>query len=311
MSEKKDYVVQAEKHVIVCIPYYRCKVYVRRAVDALLAQTYGNITVVVVNDADFETPPWPELSDIHDPRLVRFDLKQNKGPYFATQLVLSATTAPYLLIQDADDWSHPERIQKLLTALDNDNADFAISAQCLVREGIYNSGEPPDVRWIEKLNNALLVNDLADKFKVNAKLTSRFLYRSAHHGLFRTEILRTIGGYYAGFRTSYDTLLTNFMLMVGKIAHVPEPLYFRLIRPTSLTQSTETGYRSIQRKQVLLQLEGIYNTTYEFYRSYLGGKLTGDNLIKSIRSTCENYIPAQDLQTISSQSKLLKQSLFM
>jgi glycosyltransferase involved in cell wall biosynthesis len=311
MNEKKDYAVNSEKHVIVCVPYYRCKVYVRRAVQALLAQTYSNITVVVVNDADFETPPWPELSDIDDTRLVRFDLKENKGPYFATQLVLSATTAPYLLIQDADDWSHPERIQKLLAALDCDKADFAISAQSLFREELYSSGEPPDIRWVEKLNGTLLLNDLTDKFKVNTKLTGHFLYRSAHHGLFRTEVLRKIGGYYGGFRTSYDTLLTNFILMVGKIAHVPEPLYYRLIRPTSLTQSVETGYRSVQRKQILLKLEEIYSTTYKFYKSYLRGKITGDNLIKSIRSTCENYIPGDDIQTISSESKLLKQHLFM
>ncbi|MEP6950694.1 MAG: glycosyltransferase family 2 protein [Ginsengibacter sp.] len=311
MSEKKGYVVTPEKHVIVCIPYYRCRDYVRRAVQTLLAQTYSNITVVVVNDGDFETPPWPVLSDIFDTRLVRFDIRQNKGPYFATQLVLSATTAPYLLIQDADDWSHPERIQKLLTALDGDKADFAISAQSLIREDLYNSDGPPDIRWIEKLNGALLVNNPADKYKVNTKLTRQFLYRSAHHGLFRTEVLRKVGGYYGGFRTSYDTLLINFILMVGKIAHVPEPLYYRLIRPTSLTQSAETGYRSIQRKQILLKLEGIYNSTYKLYRSYLGGEMTGDNLIKSIRSTCENYIPGDDLQAISSESKLLKQSLFM
>jgi len=277
----------------------------------LLAQTYSNITVVVVNDADFETPPWPELSDIDDTRLVRFDLKENKGPYFATQLVLSATTAPYLLIQDADDWSHPERIQKLLAAIDGDKADFAVSAQCLIREGVYNSEEPPDIRWIERLNGTLLVNGLADKYKVNTKLTRQFLYRSAHHGLFRTEVLRKIGGYYGGFRTSYDTILTNFILMVGKIAHVPEPLYYRLVRPTSLTQSAETGYRSIQRKQILLKLEQIYNITYKLYKSYLRGQMTGDNLIKSIRSTCENYIPKDDVQTISSESELLKPYLFM
>jgi len=310
-NEKSDYSITAEKHVVVCLPYYRCQAYIHKAVETLLAQTYRNITVVVLNDADIITPPWAELSDITDPRLVRFDLKQNRGPYFATQLLLSATDAPYLLIQDADDWSHPQRIQKLVEALDRDNADFAISAQSLIQEHPDNTGEVINVRWLEESNGRPRFNDRNRKFKLSTKLTRRFVYRSAHHGLFRTKVLRDIGGYYGGFRTSYDTILTNFIMMVGKISHIPEPLYYRLVRPASLTQSFETGHKSPQRKQTLKKLDKIYGNTYQLYKSYLKGHITGNNLIKSIRAISEMYISEEDREAISLESKMLRQHLLV
>src|ERR1700692_1505713 len=97
-----------DRRIVACIPYYDCRRYVRRAVLSLLSQTHSNITVVVVNDGDPKSP-WSELADIRDPRLVRFDMTANHGPYFASAVVLNATTAPYFLVQDADDWSTPDR----------------------------------------------------------------------------------------------------------------------------------------------------------------------------------------------------------
>src|SRR5207245_3871142 len=108
------------KQVVACIPYFRCEEYVKQAVCSLLAQTHKDIVVVVINDGDLETPPWPELSDITDPRLVRFDLAVNYGPYFALEICLRATKSPYFLIQDADDWSDLYRVEKLLYTLNND-----------------------------------------------------------------------------------------------------------------------------------------------------------------------------------------------
>src|SRR5690606_4514374 len=95
--------------VVVSIPCFGCHRYIARSVESILQQTYTDIQVVVVNDGD-PRPPWEALSHIDDPRLVRFSLPENYGPYFAHAVVLAATSSPYFLVQDADDWSDPERI---------------------------------------------------------------------------------------------------------------------------------------------------------------------------------------------------------
>ena len=63
--------------------------------------------------------------------------------------------------------------------------------------------------------------------------------------MFRREALERIGGYYAGFRMNYDTLLTNFLLMTGRVSFVDEPHYQYVIRPDSLSHSHATGVRSL------------------------------------------------------------------
>ena len=165
-----------------------------------------------------------------------FELKRNRAPFFATSVVLHAANAPYLLIQDADDWSDPERVSLLLAALERDRSDFAVSAQSLYvqREGsLHLTG----VRWSE----SSIAPSPPARFMVNPFLTSEYNYRAPHHGLFRSQALRDVGGYYAGFRLSYDRLLTNLMLMRGNVSHVPVSLYYRLIRAESITHSPGTA----------------------------------------------------------------------
>jgi glycosyltransferase involved in cell wall biosynthesis len=296
-------------HVIACIPYYNCINYIRRAVESLLAQTYHNLTVVVVNDADQITPPWPVLADIKDPRLVRFDLTQNKGPYFATQVVLTATSASYLLIQDSDDWSHPMRVAHLLSRLQKDKADLAISAQPQFYECADGSNRVVGVRWLKSGDHAANVVPAgdADKFRIDTKLTSQYKYRSPHHGLFRVEALRNIGGYYGGFRFNYDVLITNLILMIGTITHVAEPLYHRLIRPTSLTQSTDTGIRSIQRRLIAAKTSELYKISYKCYLDFLDARMTGGEMTSMIKDTCRSYITQDDWKTLFFESERLKQ----
>src|SRR5208282_5726799 len=102
--------------------------------ESLLTQTHRSLTVVVINDGDLD-PPWARLAHIWDPRLVRFNLNANHGPYFATAVALNATSASFLLIQDADDWSSPNRVEVLLSNLQEHHTDFAFSAVNLYRAG--------------------------------------------------------------------------------------------------------------------------------------------------------------------------------
>src|SRR5258708_34328454 len=110
--------------ITACVPYFRCNSHIRRAVESLLVQTQQNLRVVIINDGD-PNPPWDCLADIDDSRLVRTTLTSNRGPYFATSVVLNATPDQYLLIQDADDWSAPGRVSRLLSQMMCDRSDFA------------------------------------------------------------------------------------------------------------------------------------------------------------------------------------------
>jgi glycosyltransferase involved in cell wall biosynthesis len=221
--------------VVAAVPYYRCRGYVRKAVVSLLEQTHPDIMVVVVNDGDPD-PPWPELADISDPRLRRFDLSGNYGLYFAYGL----------LVQDADDWSAPDRLATLLGKARDDSAVAALSAQYAYRDGPRST--PEAVRYGKLLD---------------APVSRSFQFRGAHHGLFRIDALRGIGGYYGGLRVEYDTLVVGLLHLTGRVTYVDTPLYHRVFRPESLTQAPETGRASLFRLRCRETIHRLYEEVFD------------------------------------------------
>lgn len=251
--------------ITVAIPYFRKRSYICKAVESILDQSYQDLLVVVVNDGDDE-PPWKELAHIDDPRLIRFDLPVNKGPYFATAVMLYATPDTYFGIQDADDWSEPTRLERLMNVLQAEEASFVTSAG--FKHAIGESG--PTVKRYDGFPSR------------GRSLTNRFNHHFMHHGLYQTEALYAIGGYDAGLRYAYEMLLTNFILMTGKVAYVDEPLYHRQILPDSVTTSKKSGFRSPLWINEVQQLRGLYQQAFVQYSAYQNGTITYESLTEQI-----------------------------
>jgi glycosyltransferase involved in cell wall biosynthesis len=280
--------------VAVSIPYYRCQAHIRCAVESILAQTHTDLRLVVINDGDDQQPPWPVLEDLDDPRLVRFDLEQNHGRYFADAVVLYALDAPYFLVQDADDWSAPERIARLLSALRQAHADVTMSA-C----------------WHHRLTGGRVHKTGMESIRERLAhpLDRQFTHRAWHYALFRTAALQAVGGNYGGFRIGYDTLLMNFMLMAGPTTYVEYPLYNRLIRPDSLVNAPATGLRSPYRQQITGQLRALYADAFAAYTQYLGGSLTRASLLDTLHALSQRHISAADRDALRHEIERLRAAI--
>ena len=285
MASRNDVAVTAS------VPYFNARNYVRRAVESLLSQTHRNLTVVVVNDGD-PNPPWDQLAHIHDPRLIRFSLDLNYGPYFSHQIVLGASTSPYFLVQDADDWSTPTRVASLLNALVSEGSDLAFSAWQQYRAGANGYLQPDTIRWRRRQPGHPLLAPPGQRelFLFDPILNEHFVNRAAHHGIFRREALERIGGYYAGFRMNYDTLLTNFLLMTGRVSFVPEPHYQYVIRPDSLSHSQATGVRSPIRIATKQHLAAMYREAFEQYRVWTRQQLSSGDFTGRIRQLAMRHV---------------------
>jgi glycosyltransferase involved in cell wall biosynthesis len=288
--------------VTACIPHFRCRRYIRRAVESLLGQTYPWVRVIVINDGD-PSPPWDALAGISDRRLVRHSLPTNEGPYFGLEISLRASPDPYFLIQDADDWSVPTRVETLLHAINRHGAVFAVSSQPqIIEEG--NSHRVTEVRW-----QSTSFEPEADDFTVNPVITPYYRYRAPHHGLFRSDALKAIGGYYAGLRISFDTLVPNLILMVGRLCHTRENLYYRLVRRDSLTHSSQTGVSSPTAASELRVKKYIYSICYNSYAMYRCGAIDKAHLTHAIRAACATYISEIQRRSLADETRRLVGSL--
>lgn len=290
--------------VTASVPCFGANRYVRRAVESLLAQTHTDLTVVVVNDGD-NNPPWSELAHLHDPRLVRFSLERNHGPYFVHHVVLAASDTPYFLIQDADDWSAPNRVRKLLSQLLLEGSDLAFSAWQQYRQDGNGTLRPDSVRWHRRDARAQMPLRPCS-FLFDPVLTDTFINRASHHGVFRRKALERIGGYYGGFRMNHDTLLTNLLLMTGKVSFVEAPLYHYVIRHDSLSHSRATGARSSARAYVRGQQETIYSEGLHWYRAWNNQTITSEDLVSLVRELATRFVTAPDRAEIAVEVRRLK-----
>lgn len=88
------------------------------ALRSVLTQTYQNLEVILVDDASDETPAdaIAAMAGL-DPRIRFLRVPKNSGPYVGRNEALKIAQGAFVAIQDGDDFSHPQRIEKQVEKL--------------------------------------------------------------------------------------------------------------------------------------------------------------------------------------------------
>lgn len=223
-----------------------------RALDGLLTQTLDDLAVVVVNDGGRPLRGLPS-----DPRLVAYELPENRGRYFADAVVtraLSSRPGTFWSPHDADDWSEPERFEKLLPS--------AVDGAVLAPYWRHQPGREPSVHQ--------------PRVDAIARPTGRFTHL-VHWctGAYTIERLKRAGGLHPGFRIGFDTLHTLMIALTGSTAvHAEATWHWHRRMTGSLTSDPRTRLGSIHRDQVRRQLKMLYQTAWERRHARPGAVIT-------------------------------------
>jgi glycosyltransferase involved in cell wall biosynthesis len=105
--------------VSVVIPCYNLGQYVEEAVDSVLAQTYQDLEIVVVNDGSTDPHTNAVLAGLERPRM-RVLTTENRGVSAARNLGVRQARGRYIVALDADDRLHPQFLAKTIAVLDAD-----------------------------------------------------------------------------------------------------------------------------------------------------------------------------------------------
>lgn len=101
------------------------------AIRSLLAQTWRRLEVIVVDDAGTDgTVEIVRGVAAEDGRVRILPQASNGGTYVCRNRGLEAAGGHYVLNQDSDDWAHPEKIARLVAAIEV-AATVAVFAQAL------------------------------------------------------------------------------------------------------------------------------------------------------------------------------------
>lgn len=137
--------------ISIIVPIYKVEPYLRKCVDSILAQTYRNLEIILVDDGSPDG--CGAICDeyaVKDPR-IRVIHKKNGGLSDARNAGLDICTGKYIAFVDSDDWIEPHMYQTLLALLEHFGADMAFGgvADDLEQDGTVRTvktsdyGSPP------------------------------------------------------------------------------------------------------------------------------------------------------------------------
>lgn len=96
----------------VIIPLYNKAPYVRKAVESVVAQTFVDWELIVVDDCSTDGSA-DVVERITDPRIRTVQLDKNGGVGAARNRGVAESKAPYICFLDADDWWEPTFLEEM------------------------------------------------------------------------------------------------------------------------------------------------------------------------------------------------------
>lgn len=241
--------------ISVIVPVYNAEPYLEKCIESILAQTYQNIELVLVNDGSTDRSALIcERFKEKDSR-VKVWHKANGGVSSTRNFALSVATGDYLVFVDCDDWLESFHIQKLYDLLQQTDSDIAIGnfTQFIEDEGtflIHTSGEDYFERtylpleWFEEQYNSNWC--LSQCFTVPwAKLYKRSLFEDIVYPTNR--------------KVEDDYTTYKVYLLADKIAFMNCSIYNHRKRSTSVTRRVNQAdvypLNSIEERLTLLALK--------------------------------------------------------
>ncbi len=219
------------------------------AANSILEQTYQNLELLIVDDCSNDST-WQALNKLaaRDARVKIFRNLVNVGPYVCRNYILKKAIGDWITCQDADDWSHPQRLERHMTSILTLASPPVASWPCMVRFRLNGMLE----RWEAVGKNCL--DGLAKRSFVGA--------------MFDAEVLRRKVGGWDCVRFGGDAELINrFKAITGQaLMEVDQVLMLCLDLESSLTGHSEYG---IDPEKGLSPIRKQYHEAYMTWHAQL------------------------------------------
>ncbi|NUN10348.1 MAG: glycosyltransferase [Ignavibacteriaceae bacterium] len=242
-------------NVTVLMTVYNGAEYVSRAIHSILIQTYKEFQFLIIDDGSTDNTK-EVIHSFKDPR-INYHYIPNSGLGTALNYGLGIAKYDWIARMDADDISHPQRLEKqIMIAVRNDfdviSCQYAVFEEERIRYVILSSEHHPDIKKRLAIHNEI-----------------------SHPGvLFNRQTIINSGGYYPGVFEDFELWLRIKDRV--KFYILPEVLIFLNLRMNSYSRTDS----ELRRKEVYDILAPYYNSdlTKEF-----GIKQEENNIIRGWR----------------------------
>jgi glycosyltransferase involved in cell wall biosynthesis len=210
--------------VSVLMATYNGAGFIRASVNSLLAQTFRDFELIIVDDCSTDSTP-DILRSFDDPRIRIFHNETNLGVVLSRNRCLTHATGEYIAMQDHDDLSRPTRLAKQAAFLDaNPGVVLLGTAAHTLEDGRIYPPKRPATSSPALLAWLLLV--------ANPLICSSIMFRAAAARQLE-EFMRP------GYTYADDFDLYHRIQRIGAIARLDKPLTVYRLHQTNASRTHE------------------------------------------------------------------------
>lgn len=202
--------------ISVIMPVYNAGNFLVEAIESILNQSYKNFEFIIVDDASIDNS-WEILKFFKkkDKRIKIYKLKENVGVSQTMKFAIKKGRGKFLARMDADDISHPQRLEKELNYLLKTPETVAVGTQCYL---------------IDKDGKTIGKKTFPTKFEDIYKYIFTFIpLQQPTLMINKTKLPKDFEYYYDSMDTAEEIELLFKLFQYGKVENLKENLhYYRL-----------------------------------------------------------------------------------
>ncbi|MCI1776810.1 MAG: glycosyltransferase family 2 protein [Paenibacillus lautus] len=228
---------------------YNDGAYLPWAVRSVLAQTSADWELIIYDDGSTDEDTANYRRNLPpDSRIKLVRQEANTGKWRALNQILNMAAAPWLLELDADDWLAPRALEFLLRGAEEEQQAAVIYAN--------------HVEWLERTNQQLVLQGVK---AAPSSLSPGVLLNDASAvapRMFNVSMLKQLRGW--DHQAFYDGKLYEDIGQLMKLSsthklhHVPEALYHRRLRRSSMTHR-HPGHYMLWKNSLLGKTHALEN----------------------------------------------------
>lgn len=220
--------------ISIIVPVYKVEAYLQTCIDSILAQTFQDFELILVDDGSPDNcPVICDEAARKDPR-IRVVHQKNEGVSAARNAGLKIAQGNWLGFVDPDDYVAPEFYETLYSAAKKKNVKGAVCSSIQIDETGKRIEHYTDLNVSDGVRTSQEIWLDQKQKKVWA-----LAYIVVWNKIYRREIFNDL--WFPEGRRGEDVFIqTELYGRLGRLACISKPLYYYRIRQESAMQSTPT-----------------------------------------------------------------------
>ncbi|MEC1719115.1 glycosyltransferase family 2 protein [Schinkia azotoformans] len=147
--------------VSIVTPAYNCEDFISETIDSVLAQTYSNWEMIIVNDKS--TDNTVEVINKYvqkDSRIKLINLNENSGAAVARNKAIEKAKGRFIAFLDSDDRWKREKLKKQIDFMNNNNFGFTFTAYEYIKDENNSKDKifsvPESLNYTQALKNTII-----------------------------------------------------------------------------------------------------------------------------------------------------------